>query len=129
MRWPAIVLLLATLVIAIIEGFITPTTNQSPLWYVAVGDLFFLVVAGVLAYATAALIVGARRSSDRNLRRSILFLGLAVLTLVLSLVLTFPFSEGIPYAIIYQGSTVIGIYLIYKSVMSLTPIGKIEKKG
>jgi len=132
-RWPATIVLVISFLVAIAIGsFNLPSLPaQPPLWEVLVENLamiWFVVIAIVLAYAAVALIVGARRSADRNLRRSVLLIGLAILTLVLSIVLTIPFSGGLPYAIIYQGSTVIGIYLIYRSVMSLSPIGRIEKQ-
>jgi hypothetical protein len=90
------------------------------LWYVATWV--------VLSYWTIALIVGARRSSDRALRRSILLFGLALSTLVFSIAASTPFDQGsLPYVIINQGTALIGIYLIYRSVMSLSLLGRIEK--
>ena len=87
-----------------------------------------MFVAGILGYLTAALIVGARRSADRSLRRSILLLGLALATLVFSIVVTSFLTSGtLPYVIVNQGTGLVGIYLIYRSVMSLTPLGRVEK--
>lgn len=92
--------------------------------------MFLVAVPLVLAYSTAALIVGARRSSDRTLRRSILLLGLALSTLVLYLVLTIPLTQGtLPYAVVNNGTALVGIYLIYRSVMSLSPLGRVEKEA
>jgi len=56
-----------------------------------------------------------------------MLLGLVISTLVLSMVLTIPFTEGLPYAIVYQGSTVVGVYLLYRSIMALSPINTIER--
>jgi hypothetical protein len=125
-RWPIALVLIFSLVGGVASYTIAIPNAQSPLWYVVVGNTWFVVVAAVLAYAAAALIVGARRSSDRNLRRSVLLLGLVISTLVLSIVLSIPFSEGLSYAIVYQGSGVVGIFLLYKSMMALSPISKIE---
>ena len=127
-RWPAALVLLSSVVAITITFVIIIPSAQPSFWEGVIGVLWFVVVAAVLAYVSSALIVGAMRSSDRNLRRSVLFLGLAISTLVLSIVLTIPFSHGLPYAIVYHGSTVVGIYLIYRSVISLSPISKIEKE-
>jgi hypothetical protein len=118
-RLPASLVLVAGLVAIIILFLITPA---QPLWVVVVTNSLFLTVGAVLAYATAALIVGARRSADRTLRKSILFLGLALSTLVLDLVLLTPLTPGtLPFVIVSQGTALVGIYLIYRSVMSLSP--------
>jgi hypothetical protein len=125
-RRPAGVIMVACVVILVVLGLILPA--QPPLWASIVADSLFLLIAADLGYATAALIVGARRSSDRALRRSILFLGLALFTLVLDLALTTPLNEGtLPFVIVSQGTAVVGIYLIYRSVMSLSPLGRLEK--
>jgi hypothetical protein len=127
-RRPATVVLVFFMLSAVIFSFIN-TTSETPLWAVVIGGLFLVFIAVVLSYCTAALIVGARRSSDRNLRRSILLVGLALSTLVLSLVLTLPLTTGtLPYVVVNQGTGVIGIYLIYRSVMSLSPTRRIEKE-
>jgi hypothetical protein len=44
-------------------------------------------------------------------------------------VVSTPFATGsLPYVIVNQGTAVVGIYLIYRSVMALSPIGKIERE-
>jgi hypothetical protein len=111
----------------VVSAVVTPAELASPLGD-AFNTVFFVVVVIILAYATAGMIIGARRSADRALRRSILLLGLALSTLVLSIVVTFPLTEGtLPFVIVNQGTAVVGIYLIYRSVMSLTLLGKVEK--
>ena len=125
-RWPLAFVLVVGLGGGIVLGNPPP---GAPFWEVEVGFASFLVgAAGVLSYCTAALIVGARRSSDRALRKSILLFGVALSTLVFSLVATAPFDQGtLPYVIINQGTGLVGIYLIYRSVMSLSPLGRIKK--
>jgi hypothetical protein len=126
-RRPAGLLMLVSLVA--VNALELSIPGQPPLWAPFVADSLFLVVAVDLGYATAALIVGARRSSDRTLRRSLLYLGFALATLVLDLILTTPLNGGtLPFVIISQGTAVVGIYLIYRSVTSLSPLGKIEKE-
>jgi hypothetical protein len=126
-RWPVALVFVASLSAAIIFG--NPPAG-APFWEFVVGYVLWLVAtAGVLSYLTAALIVGARRSSDRALRRSILLFGVALSTLVFSMVATTPFDQGtLPYVIINQGTGVVGIYLVYRSVMSLSPLSRVEKE-
>jgi hypothetical protein len=127
-RWAAAVGLLAFVAVEIGAPSIGNPTAQEQLLENALSELFFVVFAVVLAYVAAALIIGARRSADRNLRRSILLLGLALSTLVLSILVTNFLSEGtLPYAIVNKGTGVVGIYLIYRSVMSLSPLGRVQK--
>lgn len=127
-RWPAAIFIFSFVTALIIGGFILTPAEQSSFLGTLFNDLFFLVLAAILAYLAAALIIGARRSADRTLRRSILLLGLALGTLVLSIVVTTPLTPGtLPYVILNQGTGVVGIYLIYKSVMSLSPLGRVEK--
>ena len=128
-RWPAAIGIVTFVIILVIGGSImTPAEQSGPLGTI-LNDLFFPILAGILGYLTAALIVGARRSADRTLRRSILLLGLALATLVLSIVVTSGLTSGtLPYVIVNQGTGVVGIYLIYRSVMSLSPLGHVEKQ-
>jgi hypothetical protein len=128
-RRPATILLPAFVIALIIGGAVmTPAEQSGPLGTV-LNDLFIPILAGILGYLTAALIVGARRSADRTLRRSILLLGLALATLVLSIVVTSGLNSGtLPYVIVNQGTGVVGIYLIYRSVTSLSPLGRVEKE-
>ena len=128
-RWPAAIVFVTFVIGLNIGGAVLTPDEQSSLLGVLINDLFFLVVAGILSYLTAALIVGSRRSADRTLRRSILLLGLALSTLVLSIVATSFVNPGtLPYVIVQQGTGIVGIYLIYRSVMSLSPLGRVQKE-
>jgi len=128
MRWPLAITFVIFVTALVVLGSILTPAEQSSLLGTIYNDLFFVFFAGILGYLTAALIVGARRSADRTLRRSILLLGLALATLVISIVATIPFAPGtIAYVIINQGTGVVGIFLIYRSVMSLSPLGRVEK--
>lgn len=127
-RWPAAIALVGFVIALVVGGNILTPTEQSSFLGVLFNDLFFAFLAAILAYIAAALVVGARRSADRTLRRSILLLGLALFTLVLSIVVTSPLTSGtLPFAIVNQGTGIVGIYLIYRSVMSLSPVGHVEK--
>ncbi|GEM_PF-4065328 len=128
MRWVLAIYLVASIIGTVAGGFILTPEEQSSFLGTLLSDFFFFGLAGALAILTAALIVGARRSADRTLRRSILLLGLALSTLVLSIVATsFLTLDTLSYVIVYQGTGLVGIYLIYRSVMSLSPLGRVEK--
>jgi hypothetical protein len=134
-RWPAGLALVAAVALLVLTIVFLPAFNgfpppDYPVLGLVAFFMFLAVIPLVLAYSTAALIVGARRSSDKTLRRSILLLGLALSTLVLDLVLTSPFTQGtLPYVVVSNGTAVVGIYLIYRSVMSLSPLGRVEKEA
>lgn len=126
-RWPATIVIIVFVIVVLISSAIPNLTVAEQFWVDNLVNLFFFAIAVFIAYAAAALIVGARRSSDRTLRRSILLLGLALSTLALSLIVTSFLDEGtLPYVIVNKGTAVAGIYLIYLSVMALSPIAKIE---
>ncbi len=128
-RWLAGIVLVVYTVTIVIGGEVLTSAEQSSFLGNILDNLYFFVVAGVLAYAAAAMIVGARRSADRTLRRSILLLALALSTLVVSIVVTSLLTSGtVPYEVVDKGTGVVGIYLIYRSVMSLSPLGRIEKE-
>jgi hypothetical protein len=131
-RRPAGVVFVAFMAVVVAVGELFSLGNQAsvpPFWGAVAYYSFTVAAVVVLAYSAAALIVGARRSSDRTLRRSISLFGYALSTLVLSLVLTSPLDQGsLAYVIINQGTALVGIYLIYRSVMSLSPLGRVEKE-
>lgn len=131
LRKPAYLIFMACIVVVIISAvFISTTAEQTPLLADIGTFTIGVVIPGLLAYSAAALIVGAKRSSDRTLRRSILLFGLALATLVLNLVLTNPLTQGtLPFVVVNDGTALVGIYLIYRSVMSLSPLGRVEKNA
>ena len=125
-RVPASLVLIGSMVVLVVLFLISPPQPSLPL--VVAADAPFVLAGLVLAYATAALMVGARRSADRTLRTSIFLLGLALFTLVLDIILTTPLTTGsLPDVVITQGTAVVGIYLIYRSVLSLSPLGRVQK--
>jgi hypothetical protein len=135
-RLPTGTVLIATATIAFPAFVYLPSFNGTlpppnyPVWGLIAFYLIFIAFPLILAYFTAALILGARRTSDRGLKRNIMFIGLALSTLVISIVATTPFNEGtLPYVIINQGTSLVGIYLLYRSVMSLSPLGHVEKES
>lgn len=93
----------------------------------------FAVAALIFSWGAAALTIGARRSADKTLRRFAKMLGLTVVGFVLFLTVWIPF---IPFGATAEdlGSTisefcfVVGCYFLYLAVMSLSPVGRVEKE-
>ena len=94
----------------------------------------FVVVGVMLSWGAAALTVGARRSADMTLRKFAKMLGLTVLCLVLFFTIWIPFA---PFSVTVQdlGSTIsdfffpAAAYFLYRAVMSLSPVGHIQKEA
>jgi hypothetical protein len=129
-RWPLAIVSFAFVIGLSIGGSLLSPAEQSSFLGVLTNDLFFLALVAILGYLTAALIVGSRRSADRTLRRSILLLGLALSTLVISIALTSFLNPGdFSYVIVQQVTGIVGIYLIYRSMMALSPLGRVEKEA
>ncbi len=94
----------------------------------------FAVAALIFSWGAVALTTGARRSADRTLRRFARMLGLTVVCFVLFITVWIPFA---PFSVTVQalGSTisdfcfVVGTYFLYLAVMSLSPVGRVEKES
>ena len=86
-----------------------------------------------LIYSAAALVVGARKTPDRTLRRFVRMLGFAIICMVLFFTTWIPFA---PFSLMLQdlGSLISTFfipaagYFLYLAVMSLSPVGHIEKE-
>jgi hypothetical protein len=116
-RGPAWVAILACTVIDAALGGFTP--------FFAV---FFVVAATDVGYAAAALIVGARRTQDRTLKMHVRLLGWALVALLPSVFLSVISSSGVA-TIVSGAGFVVGAYLFYRALMSLTPLGHVEKEA
>jgi hypothetical protein len=106
--------------------------SSSPIQVVGI-LIWFPLVAVVLSYSAAALVVGARRTPDRSMRRFVRMLGFVIICIVLFLTIWLPFA---PFSLTLQdlGSTISGFfipaagYFLYLAIMSLSPVGRIEKE-
>ena len=95
--------------------------------------LWFAVGAGSIAYGAAALLLGARRTPDRSMRRFVRMLGLAIICMVLFFTTWIPFA---PFSVTVQdlGNLISELfvpaaaYYLYLAVMSLSPVGHVEKE-
>jgi hypothetical protein len=130
LRKPAYVILIGISLVGML-GFIFAPTN-SVLSGVGV-LLWFSVGAGSIAYGAAALLIGARRTPDRSMQRFVRMLGMAIICMVLFFTIWLPFT---PFSVTVQdlGSLISELFLpaaayyLYLAVMSLSPVGHVEKE-
>jgi hypothetical protein len=130
-RKPFVVLLVAELAIVTSDVYAFGTSMSSLLAILGVSQ-FFVVLALIFSWGAAALTVGARRTADRSLRRFARMLGLVVICFVLFLTVWIPFA---PFSLTIKdvGSTIsiffatAGAYFLYLAVMSLSPVGHVER--
>ena len=102
----------------------SPYAGGAPAWIVA---LFWVAIAVVLVpvmVGIPVLLIGARRTPDRTMRRFIVLLGITlVLYVLIGIVL-----QGVFPSLGQAGNLLspVGAYVFYKTVMSLSPVGRIE---
>ena len=102
-----------------------PTT---PFWSTVAFGIFVVVVPLVLGYAAIAIVISTRRTPDRTLKRHILFLGLSLACFAMVLALfASPNTDLFDY--LEDALNVGSLYLLYRAVMSLTILGRVEKGG
>ncbi len=87
-------------------------------------DVGLSTLSIIFGYSAVAVIIGSRRTPDRILRRHVKVIGLAFLLFIVSTIndLTFAYA---PLDVILS---LAGAYVIYRAVMSLSPIRRIEKE-
>jgi hypothetical protein len=92
------------------------------------GYAFLLLLGFVVisAYSVVALVIGARRSADRTLRRHVMLLGLFVI-LFLTISFTFNYTSILPVDLLDDFLGVLYAYVLYRAVMTLSPVGHVEK--
>ena len=88
--------------------------------------VFLVVVAISGSYAAAALIVGARRTQDKTLKSHVRLLGWVLVVLLPSVFLSI-FASSDAANLISEAGFVVGFYVFYRALMSLTPLGHVEK--
>ncbi len=102
--------------LALLVLIILPATAQT---FVA----FFLV----LGYSVAALIIGARRTPDRTIKRHIMLLGFVLIAFIIMSFL-FNSTSTLSVDLLYDFLIVLYPYLLYRAVMTLSSVGRIEKE-
>jgi hypothetical protein len=87
-------------------------------------EVLFVVI---FSYEAVVLLVASLRTSDKTFRNHVRFLGLALALALVTNAIDLP-SNGLDiYALADYGIGVIATYFLYRSVMSLSVVGKIEK--
>jgi hypothetical protein len=91
---------------------------------------FFPVIGSFVAvflYSAATLIIGARRTPDRPMRKFLMLAGLLVLSLLVStLIFNYTYIFAVDLFDDFLGVAI--AYVAYLMVMSLSPTGKVEKE-
>jgi len=130
LRKPAYAILIGISLVGVFAFIFTPSNGIIS----GIGViLWFTVGAGSISYGAAALLVGARRTPDRSMRRFVRMLGLAIICMVLFFTTWIPFA---PFSVTVQdlGNLISELfvpaaaYYLYLAVMSLSPVGRIEKE-
>jgi hypothetical protein len=101
-----------------------------PIWAGVSIVSYFAVLGVVLVYSSAALIVGSRRTPDAAMKKFVRMLSFTLVCLALYFTIWLPLS--------YFGTDVENFgsdffvipaaYFIYRAVMSLSPLGHVEKE-
>ena len=104
--------------------------GTSSVWWANAGyPVSFFVLIIVSIYGGVSLTVAARRTQDQTMRKFVRMLGFALLGLFLYFTVWIPidyFAPGVGDALSELGF-VMAAYYLYRAVMSLSPLGKMEK--
>lgn len=126
-RISGFVLVAGALCLIVPDWVLVPSgTSTPPFWSTVAFDVFVVVVPLVLGYAAIAMVVSARRTADRTLKRHILFLGLSLALFAVVLAL-FALPSTDAFDLLEDALNVGSLYLLYRAVMSLTLLGRVEK--
>ena len=82
-----------------------------------------LAIFGVLTYSAAALIVGARRTPDKTMKRHLQLVGFAFLLFIASTLNDLTIAINLLNDLL----ALLGPCMIYLALMALSPIGRVEK--
>jgi hypothetical protein len=132
LRRPAYVAMVVGFVVFIVSSFFVPADQNAPvagdsiLVFVAFYQ-FVVVFAVVFGFAAAALAVGARRTPDLTLKRHIRFLAMALGIFIVNLLLSVATNDVVPFDLVDDALGLTSTYMLYRSVMSLSPIGRVQK--
>jgi hypothetical protein len=126
-RLPGFILVAGAVCLAAADSALVPSeTSATPFWSIVAFDIFVVVVPLVLGYAAIAVVVSARRTADRTLKRHILLLGLSLACFAAILALFASPSTDL-FNFLGDALNVGSLYLLYRAVMSLTLLGRVEK--
>jgi hypothetical protein len=126
-RFVAYPIVIGWVVIFLAVTYLSGLTSP-PAWVSAIqnGPEGVLFIAAIL-YSILALVIGARRSPDKTLGRHILLLA-TFFAIFIATTLMFNYTSILPVDLLSDLLTVIGSYVLYRAVMTLSPLGHIEKE-
>jgi len=121
--------ILTTVAIAIVPGA-GSVSSDTPIWAGLSIVAYFAVLGGALVYSSAALLVGARRTPDVAMKRFVRLLAFALVCLALFFTIWLPLSfvNTDLENLVSEFFLVPAAYFIYRAVMSLSPLGRVEKQ-
>ena len=126
-RLPGFALVAGALCLIVPDWVLVPSgTSTPPFWSTVSFDIFVVVVPLVLGYAAIVMVISARRTADRTLKRHILFLGLSLACFAVVLALFASPSTDL-FDLLEDALNVGSLYLLYRAVMSLTLLGRVDK--
>jgi hypothetical protein len=135
LRIGAFPLLLLSMVIFVVDAFLSPPNSQGapgfgdPVLLIIGFYQLFVVFVAVFGYSVAALVIGVRRTPDATLKRHIRFLAMALGIFIVVFLVSGITSGAVPFDLFTDILGFVSSYMLYLSVMSLSPIGRIERIG
>jgi hypothetical protein len=130
LRIPLLVIVIASsVIVAVISTALAAFTNSLLFDIVAVA--YFTLLGVAFSYSGAAMIVVARRTYDRTMKKFVKMLGFAILCYVLFLTLFIPLDAIYPSLgdIVTTFIAIAAAYFFYKAAMSLSFVGRIVKEA
>jgi len=126
LRIPLLAIVVASSVIVAVVSAAFPAFTNSLLYDIVV-IAYFTLLGVVFSYSGAAMIVIARRTYDRTMKKFIKMLGFAILCYVLFLTLFIPLDFIYPRLgdVVTTFIAIAAAYFFYRAAMSLSPIGRV----
>jgi hypothetical protein len=111
---------------AVLAGTLVSSSSATPLWATLASDVFIVVVPLTLGYAAVAMVVSARRTADRTLKRHILLLGIS-LACFAAILASFAAPTTDFFVLLTDALNVASLYVLYSAVMKLTSLGRVSR--
>jgi hypothetical protein len=113
----------------VVVFFIFSLPNPNSLPFVAVASVYAALAAilSIFCFSAATIIVVSRRTPDRTMKMFLKYLGSALGVFVLDNV-TNSIASGDAITLLDDLLGVVAAYLVYRAVMSLSPLGRVDKK-
>lgn len=114
--------------VGVVFSIFSLPNNPSSLPTVAIASVYSSIAAifAIFGFSAATLIVVSRRTPDRTMKIFLRYLGFALGVFVLDNVMT-SILGGDAAALADDALSLVAAYLVYRAVMFLSPLGKVEK--